>query len=246
VISDEQARGTSAEFDGTRIASSRPAPTTARGRNTRAKLLEAARRVFERDGYLDAKITDIAAEAKVATGTIYTYFAGKDEIFAAVLELAREEMLNPDLGQGGPGEDPIERIHDSTKAYLEAYARNADLLRVFEQVSTIDPRFRDMRLERARAFFLRNARGIRRLQEQGVADPELDPMLASLALSSMVSRAAYLVLAMGYPVEDLDRLSDELSRLWANALGVENGRDQWPRDGRLTWPEAPGRDRPAS
>lgn len=201
---------------------SKPEPTTARGRNTRAKLLAGARRVFERDGYLDAKITDIAAEAEVATGTIYTYFTGKDEILAAVLEVAREEMLNPDLGPATAQEDPVERIYQATRVYLDAYARNADLLRVFEQVSTIDPRFREMRLERARGFFERNARGIARLQRQGLADPSLDPALASMALSSMVSRAAYFVLALGYPLGDLDRLADELSRLWANALGMNH------------------------
>lgn len=203
------------------IVPSKPAPTTARGRNTRARLLEAARRVFERDGFLDAKITDIAAEANVATGTIYTYFSGKSEILAAVLEVAREEMLNPDLGEGGQGH-PVERIDHSTRTYLEAYRKNADLLRVFEQVSTIDPRFREMRLERAKGFFHRNAKGIERLQREGYADTSLDPMLASIALSSMVSRAAYLVLALGYPVDDLDRLADELARLWANALGINH------------------------
>lgn len=213
------------------VVPSKPEPTTARGRRTRAKLLEAARRIFERDGYLDAKITDIAADADVATGTIYTYFTGKDEILAAVLEVAREEMLNPDLGPADANSDPFERIHHSTAVYLQAYAKNADLLRVFEQVSTIDPRFRQMRLERARGFFYRNARGIERLQQQGLADPSLDPLLSSMALSSMVSRAAYFVLALGYQVEDLDRLTDELSRLWANALGMHQDAPRYEGGG---------------
>ena len=46
----------------------------------------AARRVFERDGFLDARITDITAEAGVAAGPFYTYFTGKEDAFAAVIE----------------------------------------------------------------------------------------------------------------------------------------------------------------
>ena len=61
----------------------RPA-RAARGRAQ--ALVEAARRVFERDGFLEARITDITAEAGVAAGTFYTYFTSKEDAFAAVME----------------------------------------------------------------------------------------------------------------------------------------------------------------
>ena len=43
-----------------------PAPPTARGRRTRAALVRAAAEVFERDGFLDARVTDIAAAGRPA------------------------------------------------------------------------------------------------------------------------------------------------------------------------------------
>ena len=52
-------------------------PVTRRGIRTRQALVEAARVVFERDGYLDARLSDITAEANCATGTFYTYFNDK-------------------------------------------------------------------------------------------------------------------------------------------------------------------------
>ncbi|WP_113699225.1 TetR/AcrR family transcriptional regulator [Nonomuraea lactucae] len=63
-------------------------PSCARGQRTRAALVAAGRRVFERDGYLDARLIDIAAEAKCSTGSSYTYFASKEEILQAVIEAA--------------------------------------------------------------------------------------------------------------------------------------------------------------
>src|ERR1700721_2334755 len=72
----------------------RTAPSSGRGKRTRATLVKAARTIFERDGFLDARITDITAEATVASGTFYTYFNSKEEIFAAVVESVEEDMLH--------------------------------------------------------------------------------------------------------------------------------------------------------
>ena len=50
---------------------------TRRGERTRAKLVEAARVGFERDGFAAARITEIAARARSAVGSFYTYFTTK-------------------------------------------------------------------------------------------------------------------------------------------------------------------------
>lgn len=195
----------------------KPAPATARGQRTRAALIAAARTVFERDGYLDARLTDITAEASTATGSFYTYFTNKEEIFAAVLEEAQEEMLHPHVREVVGDEDPIAVIEASNRAYLDAYARNAKLMRLLEQVATIDPDVRELRRRRGALFAERNARSIRDLQQRGLADPDLDPVLAARALSSMVGRMANSVYVLGDEV-DQDVLVATLTRLWANAL----------------------------
>jgi len=108
-------------------------------------------------------------------------------------------MLHPGpslAGNHGGEADPVAMIHAANVAYLEAYRRNARLMALLEQVATVDERFAALRLERSEAFLARNARAIRRLQRAGLADPALDPDLASLALSTMVSRSAYAVFAM--------------------------------------------------
>jgi AcrR family transcriptional regulator len=192
-------------------------PLTARGRRTRDALVAAARTVFERDGYLNARLTDITAEASTATGSFYTYFANKEEIFAAVLEEAQEEMLHPHVREVVGDEDPLAVIAASNRAYLEAYERNAKLMRLLDQVATIDDDVRELRRRRGLLFAERNARSIRDLQQRGLADPDLDPVLAARALSSMVGRMANSVYVLGDHV-DQDVLVDTLTRLWANAL----------------------------
>ncbi|MEV5409682.1 TetR/AcrR family transcriptional regulator [Thermopolyspora sp. NPDC052614] len=190
-------------------------PSTARGARTRAALVAAARRVFERDGFLGARITDIPAEANCATGTFYKYFSSKEEIFTAVLEAAQDDMLHPGMPHAD-GDDPIAVIEASNRAYLVAFLRNAKLMELMQQVALIDPKFRELRRRRGAIFAERNARRIAELQERGLADPTLDPLLTSMALSGMVSRIAMDVLVP--QLRELDEVVEVVTKLWVNGL----------------------------
>jgi AcrR family transcriptional regulator len=206
------------------------APRADAARNRRA-LLAAARRVFERDGFVMARITDIAEEAGLAHGSFYSHFQGKEDALAAVLAEVGEEMLHPGPPLADfPDTDPVAVIHAANIAYLEAYRRNARLMALLEQVATVDERFATVRRERSEAFLARNARAIRRLQRAGLGDTALDPGLASLALSAMVSRSAYAAFAVGRPSVSVEQLAETLTRLWVNALGIPAGRRDGPSE----------------
>lgn len=195
-------------------------PASARGTRTREKLVQAAHTVFERDGFLDARIVDIAAEAGVASGSFYTYFRRKEEVFAAVIEQLEEEMLHPRLRETTDREDPATVIEAANRAYLIAYRRNARLMGLMEEVAHIDNDFHTVRMARARKFTDRNARAIARLQDRGLADPELDPRLSAQAVSVMVSRTAYLRYVEGLGSASLESMVQTLTRLWLGALGI--------------------------
>jgi len=53
------------------------------------QIIDAAIRVFARTGYYNSRVSDIAREAGIASGTIYLYFPTKDEI---LVTLFREKM----------------------------------------------------------------------------------------------------------------------------------------------------------
>ncbi|MEV0948262.1 TetR/AcrR family transcriptional regulator [Rhodococcus sp. NPDC049939] len=200
-----------------------PAPATARGVRTRDRLVAAARVVFERVGYLDARLVDISKEAGLSTGSFYTYFPNKKEVFAAVAEMTQNDLLHPGMERVADEGDVHAVVEASIRAYLHACHRNARLLAVLEQVAHVDPDFRELTRQRDEEFFRRNARSIADLQARGLADASLDPMLTSKALSAMVGRVAY-----GYfigPVTEqdsvtMDQLAAGLARMWTNALRI--------------------------
>ncbi|HME01476.1 MAG TPA: TetR/AcrR family transcriptional regulator [Solirubrobacteraceae bacterium] len=198
-------------------ASTRPRPPRADAVRTRAALMVAARKVFERDGYVGARIADISVLAGVAHGSFYSHFDGKDDILAAVLDEAATEMLHPDPPPTPKTTNLASSIEAVNRLYLDSYRQNARLMAMMEQVATVDERFRTLRLKRTDAFVARNAALIRRLQEDGAADAALDPELAAMALSAMVSRTAYFAFAVGGTV-DFEALVKTVSRLWVNSL----------------------------
>lgn len=65
----------------------------------RDAIMDAAQRVFARNGYRGTSITDIINESGLSTGAIYSYFDGKDAIFHAVVDRVlqtRTRAIEPD------------------------------------------------------------------------------------------------------------------------------------------------------
>jgi AcrR family transcriptional regulator len=200
-----------------------PGAKTARGLATQAALVRAAQKVFERDGFLDARISDITKTARTATGSFYTYFKGKEEIFAAVVEALDEVGLHPPSLEflADNHADLVADITEHHRAYLATYHRNAKMMRVVEEVTNISDAFMHERTARAQTWINGNRDAIRKLQKEGRADPSLDALTTARALSTMVSRAAYVTFVMEEEgAEAIGGLADTLTRLWVNGLRI--------------------------
>jgi AcrR family transcriptional regulator len=206
------------------------APLTARGARTRATLVKAARALFERQGYLDTNVGDIAKRARVAHGTFYTYFSSKEEIFAEVADELQHDLVQiADNEPHLPADASLsERIERSNHGYLRGYEKNARMMGVLEQVATFNNRLAAIRRASRRYYVQRNTASIRRWQEQGLVSERIDPVYAASALGSMVDRSAYVWLVLGEPYE-LEEATIQLTRLYCNALGLQYHRDIEPK-----------------
>jgi AcrR family transcriptional regulator len=219
-------------------APSSPAPRppeqlSERGRRTRQALISAARQVFERDGFINARITDIAEEAGAAHGTFYTYFDSKEAALQAVILQLEAELLGSGAARytgQDRDRDPVAALREANRRYLETYQANSKLMVIWENVATIIPEMGDLLHQAKTAFVDRAEKSIRGLQEVGLAEPTLDPRYAAHALTGMVSRFAYTWCAQGEDFE-LDKAVDELTNLWARALGLTPPSGRTEREG---------------
>jgi AcrR family transcriptional regulator len=209
-------------------------PRTGKGAQTRARLVKAAKEIFERDGFLDARIGDIAKRAKVSYGAFYHYFESKEQIFREVAQAQEERLTAPPEQPPGTDEEPstYERIYRANRRYLERYRSAAKIMGVIEQVSRYDPYVNAARMASQRHFAARSERAIRRLQKEGKADPRLNPAIVSDALGAMVGRFAELWLTQGYRTYDFDEAVEQLTIVWAKAL--EPGPEDPPASQRRT------------
>jgi len=95
------------------------------------EVIEAACRIFARQGYAATNVEDIAREAGIAKGTIYLYFKSKEEVFAAVLARDLEVLTNKTI----EGMSAKTTFAGQLKVYLElrlAYIQhNQDFLKVY-------------------------------------------------------------------------------------------------------------------
>jgi AcrR family transcriptional regulator len=88
-----------------------------RKNRTRARLVDAARRVFVAQGYHAPKISDIVAEAETGQGTFYRHFADKRELFDALVD----EVLT-DLAAGF--EAAFATLPENVDEYIDASMRS--------------------------------------------------------------------------------------------------------------------------
>ena len=111
----------------------------------RARLVDAAKQVFEESGFLDARISDIAERAGLSHGSYYHYFDSKEEVFLEVAEaegarfsrdsLMARGLVGASTDDAGTDDDVAERLHASVRRYLEMYRAEARIMGVIEQVS---------------------------------------------------------------------------------------------------------------
>jgi TetR/AcrR family transcriptional regulator, fatty acid metabolism regulator protein len=106
------------------VAATRPAV------DKRRMILDAAVRVFARQGFHTCRVSDIADEAGVAYGLVYHYFQSKDEVldtlflerWGVMLEAIREIDANPI-----PARDKLRAI---ASFIVDSYRHDPDLMKV--------------------------------------------------------------------------------------------------------------------
>lgn len=193
-------------------------PATERGRRKRAAIVAAAREVFEESGFKDARIADIAKKAGASYGSFYTYFDSKEEIFREVVREVTSEMFEFSRPRTG-GDDPVARIEAANRKYVESYARNARMMAVMEEVAAYDEFTRRLSIEIRTRFVDRNEEGVKRLQNQGLADKSVDARVAADVLGGMIERFAQVWVGTRSQ-EEIDAAVPVLTRIWTRGLGL--------------------------
>jgi TetR/AcrR family fatty acid metabolism transcriptional regulator len=164
------------------------APSTAAAEKRRM-ILDAAMRVFARQGFHTCRVSDIADEAGVAYGLVYHYFSSKDEIldtlflerWNVMLELIREVDSKP--------------IHVRDKFgaiasfIVDSYRHDPDLMKVIiVEVTRAANSFGQTHLAEIRAAYELIADIVTEAQAQGSLRAEIEPRFAAMAFYGAIEQ----------------------------------------------------------
>jgi AcrR family transcriptional regulator len=99
-------------------------------------ILEAAERLFLSVGYHDAKMADLADAAGVAVGTLYKYFASKEEVFVSLAARGREQALAI-LAESALLTDPRERLRAIVERLFAYVEERGALFAIYVQLGAV-------------------------------------------------------------------------------------------------------------
>ncbi len=147
------------------------------------KLLTAAEELFGERSYHRTTVADICARAGMATGSFYSYFESKAEIFAAVVRTINTDLrqaMKTALEHSEGGQRASERA--SFRAYFDMLSRRPWIDRIVRESVFIDPGlFREYYEHLTRGY----ARGVRAAQMAREVDAQYDPEVIAFAYTGI-------------------------------------------------------------
>jgi AcrR family transcriptional regulator len=198
----------------------------ARGRASRARLLDAAAVCFGERGYAATRIGDITTEAGMSAAGFYRHFPDKETVLREVLREPLEALLAATGPMTERGPLDLESIVARNTAFFAVYAEHRKVLRVLRELAAMhEPGMEEVWLATRQGYVERVARWLRRLEADGRLRTADVGVLAD-ALSGVLDQLAYtrLGLAERDPTPEevavLGRVSGEV---WARALGADVG-----------------------
>jgi len=181
---------------------------------------EAAVRVFARKGYHSATVSEIATEAGVGKGTVYFYFASKEDLLLAILECHFDQMITALERIEAMAVDPEEATRLVLRDIVRRLEEDPNLFRIMEQQPLL---YHERVKERFEESFSLMVERTARLLQSGIDAGILRPLDTRLAASVLLNTAAafplYLSLYQAGEREgQLDHLAEELSNLVWSAI----------------------------
>ncbi|MBO1337457.1 TetR/AcrR family transcriptional regulator [Streptomyces sp. VRA16 Mangrove soil] len=177
-----------------------PDTLTAKGQATRARIVEGAAEVLREQGVAFTRLDDIRARTGTSKSQLFHYFPdGKDELLLAVARFEADRVLEdqqPHLGRLDSWES-WQQWRDVVVERYELQGDHCPLGALFLQVGRSSPGARAIVTELMRQWQEQLARGVRTLQENGLASPRLDADRAAAGLLAGVQGGVTIMMSTG-------------------------------------------------
>ena len=209
----------------TRGAPAREARATA---DKRRVILDAAVRVFARQGFHSCRVSDIADEAGVAYGLVYHYFASKDEVldtlflerWNVMLDLIREVDAEP---------LPVREKLGAIAAFIvDSYRHDPDLMKVIiVEVTRAANSFGRAHLPKIREAYGMIGQIVERAQRDGTFKRDISPDFAALCFYGAIEQllSAWIFDLLPHTEQDFERAKSQVVEAICDGLENPSARE---------------------
>jgi TetR/AcrR family transcriptional regulator, fatty acid metabolism regulator protein len=167
----------------------RPNAGPSKPSDKRRLILDAAVRVFARQGFHACRVADIADDAGVAYGLVYHYFASKDEILDTLF-LERWNVMLETIKAVDERDLPArEKLQEIASFIVDSYRHDPDLMKVIiVEVTRAANSFGQTHLGQIRQAYELIGEIVTAAQEQGSFKPEIDSRFAAMAFYGAIEQ----------------------------------------------------------
>src|SRR5215218_8670814 len=155
----------------------------------RRQILDAAMRVFARQGFHTCRVSDIADEAGVAYGLVYHYFRSKDEVLDTLF-LERWDVLLDVIRDLDARDLPArEKLHAIASFIIDSYRHDPDLMKVIiVEVTRAANSFGATHLDRIQQAYALIAQITEKAQASGEFKDVVTPEFAAMAFYGAIEQ----------------------------------------------------------
>jgi AcrR family transcriptional regulator len=194
---------------------------SAKGRQTRLSIEQAARKLFAERGFHGTTLGDITSAAGKSPAAFYRYFADKEDLLQALAQSFLREVVTPSGLSLQLPESPDDDAFFTAvvSGYWTMFKQHIGIMIAVAQLATTQPRFSAVQNEFRRFGIDIVAASVRRAQEQGYGG-ELDPEYTAAAIALLFENFTTVFVGthgLGIDINDDDAIST-LSRIWKKTL----------------------------
>lgn len=187
-----------------------------------SKIIVAATKVFAKKGFFNARISDIAKEAKVADGTIYLYFNNKFDILISVLEEEIGKIIEQIEKAIGQETDPEKMLTIFIEKHLLAMKQNKNLAEVIHiELRQSDRLIKEYRNTSFKQYIDVISRIIETGQEVGVYRMNILPDIAKRAFFGALDEVTRIWTTPGHVQYSVEEAAEQIITLFLSGMRTQ-------------------------
>ncbi|KPK22767.1 MAG: TetR family transcriptional regulator [Nitrospira bacterium SG8_3] len=183
------------------------------------RIINAATKIFAKKGFFQAKVSEIAKEAKVADGTIYLYFENKDSILISLFEEQMRRVLDDMREEISKETDAVKKIEKFALNHLKLIEQNKDVAEIIQVELRQSSKFmKEYKNEKFVEYLNLIGDIIQEGQEKGIFKKDIIPGIAKRAFFGALDEMSRFWVLSSRRKYDIETAAKQISQYFLSGL----------------------------